>query len=420
MENDDAAFIAVDWADQKHVYCLQVAGESKKESGTLEQRPEVIGPWVAKLRERFEGRPIAVAVEQSRGALIHALMSYDFIVIYPIHPNTVARFRQAFKSSGAKTDPLDADQILQILTKHMEFLKPLEPDTEETRLLGRLVEDRRKAVNLRTKHIQALEAALKEYYPQALELCSGNLTSRFAGDLLKKWPSMEAFQQAKPGTIKKFYYGHNIRSSMVVEEAVRISQHARILTTDAAIVESGSRLTLMYSELIKTLNKNIADYDKRIEQVFNNHPEAKIFGSLPGAGDVMAPRLVAFFGTDRTRFQSADNVASFTGIGPVTQSSGKSKSYTPAGLARSLTGRPFTSLPESRFHTANGPAITFNTTQRPKAKVTIPQFVRWLSSGSEFYSGAGKPARLTMMPNTWKRSEKGARSSPRCPEGRKS
>ncbi len=167
---DFAAFLALDWADEKHAFRLQAVGQSKIETGTLEQKPEVLGPWLAKLRERFGGRPIAVGLEQSRGALIHALMAYDFLVLYTIHPTTVAKYREAFKSSGAKNDPLDAGQILEILTKHQDRLHRLNPDTVETRLLGRLVEDRRKAVNLRTTHVQALGANLKEYYPQALEL----------------------------------------------------------------------------------------------------------------------------------------------------------------------------------------------------------------------------------------------------------
>src|SRR6266849_3771724 len=202
-----AAFVAIDWADSKHAFCLQVAGESKKESGTLEQKPEIIGPWVAKLRERFGGRTVAVALEQSRGALIHALLSYDFLVLYPIHPTTVSRFREAFKSSGCKDDPLDTEQILEILTKHLDLLKPLNPDTEQTRLLGRLTEDRRKTVDLRTAHIQALGASLKEYFPQAFELVNGNLASLLAGDFLMKWPTFQAFQQAKPNILKRFYYG---------------------------------------------------------------------------------------------------------------------------------------------------------------------------------------------------------------------
>jgi len=324
-QNNYAVFIAIDWADQKHAYCLKVAGETKKETGTLEQKPEVIGPWVAKLRERFGGRAVAVAVEQSRGALIHALLAYDFIVLYPIHPTTVARFREAFKFSGAKSDPLDTDQILEILTQHLQLLKPLKPDTEQTRLLGRLVEDRRKAVDLRTSHIQALLAGLKEYFPQAIELCNGNLTSRLAADLLMKWPTLEAFQQAKPSTIKRFYYGHNIRSPQLIEKVLSLAASAKALTTDPAIVESGRPLSQMHAQLIQTLNPVIDDYEQRIEKVFHDHPEFPLFSNLPGAGAAMAPRLLSFFVTDRSRYQKAENAQTFCGISPVTKSSGKSR-----------------------------------------------------------------------------------------------
>jgi transposase len=320
-----AAFIAIDWADQTHTYSLKVSGEKKKETGTLQQKPEIVGSWVAKLQERFKGQPIAVGVEQSRGALIHALLSYDFMTIYPIHPTTVARFREAFRFSGAKSDPLDTDQILEILTKHLELLKPLRPDSEETRLLARLVEDRRKTVDLRTSHVQAALASLKEYFPQAIELCSNNLTSRLAADLLKKWPTFELFQQAKPSTIKRFFYGHNVRSPEVIERAVELGTSSRSLTTDAAILESSSRICSMHLQVIQTLNPIIEDYEKRINSVFNNHPEAYLFQNLPGAGPALAPRLLAFFGTDRSRYVAATNVQMFTGIAPVTKSSGKTK-----------------------------------------------------------------------------------------------
>jgi len=329
--NDDnsqenyAAFIAIDWADQKHVFSLQMPGQTKKETGTLEQKPEVIGPWVAKLRERFGGQPIAVGLEQSRGALIHALMPYDFLVLYPIHPTTVAKFREAFKSSGAKSDPLDTNQILQILTKHLDLLTPLRPDTEETRLLGRLVEDRRKAVDLRTGHVQALLASLKEYFPQAIELLNDKVSTRLASDFLKHWPTLEAFQQAKPSTLKKFYYGHNIRSPEVMEKVLRLATTAKALTTDPAIVESGSRLSQVHAQVIQSLNPLIDAYEKRIEKLFNAHAEAKLFTGLPGAGPALAPRLLAFFGTDRSRYETAENVHNFTGIAPVTKSSGKSR-----------------------------------------------------------------------------------------------
>ena len=321
---DFAAFVAIDWADQEHVFRLQVAGRTDPETGTLEQKPEAIGPWVAQLRERFPGGRVAIALEQSRGALIHALLSYDFLVLYPIHPRTVARFREAFKSSGAKSDPLDADQILEILTKHLERLHPLNPDTEATRLLGRLVEDRRRAVELRTGHLQALTASLKEYFPQALELVSGNLTSELAAAFLEKWPTFAAFQQAKTSSLKRFYFKHHIRSSQLIERVLAARQ-GQALTTDPAIVESGQHLSQMYLQLIATLQPLIAQYDQRIAEVFGAHPEAPLFEHLPGAGPVMAPRLLAFFGTDRSRYASANSAQSFCGIAPVSRKSGKSR-----------------------------------------------------------------------------------------------
>jgi len=324
-EPDFAAFVGIDWADQKHAFCLQAAGQKAKESGELEQKPELIGPWVAKLRERFDGRPVAVAVEQSRGALIHALFSYDFLVIYPLHPKTVAKFREAFKSSGCKDDPLDTEQILEILTKHRDLLRPLNPDTPETRLLSRLVEDRRKLVNLRSSHMEALSASLKEYFPQALELVSNNLKSRLAHDLILKWPSFQALQKAKPSQIKTFYYGHNVRSPELIQKVLQIAKSPHALTADAAIVESGSRLSQAYARSIQTLNAEINKYDQRIAEVFQAHPEAKLYTDLPGAGPVMAPRLCAFFGTDRSRYETARNVNSFTGVAPVTKKSGKSR-----------------------------------------------------------------------------------------------
>jgi transposase len=318
-----AAFVAVDWADEKHAFSLQAAGQKKKESGTLEQKPELIGAWVASLRERFGGRPVAVAIEQSRGALIHALLSYDFLVIFPIHPTTVAKFREAFKFSGVKSDPLDTDQILEILTKHMDLLKPLRPDTEATRLLSRLVEDRRKTVESRASHIQALKASLKEYFPQALEILSQNVTSRLAYDFLKKWPTFVEFQQAKPSTVKRFLYGHNVRSPELIEKVQQVARKSQALTTDTAIVASGVCLSQMHAEVIHTLNPLIEQYDRKIETVFHDHPEAKLFQGVPGAGPAMSPRLLVAFGTDRSRYEAAGNLQSFSGIGPVTRSSGK-------------------------------------------------------------------------------------------------
>jgi Transposase len=68
-------------------------------------------------------------------------------VLYPAHPASVAHLREALHPSGAKDDPTDADLLMDLLLHHRAQLHCWKPDTEETRTLQFLVEDRRKLVD---------------------------------------------------------------------------------------------------------------------------------------------------------------------------------------------------------------------------------------------------------------------------------
>jgi transposase len=60
-----------------------------------------------------------------------------------------------------------------------------------------------------------------------------------------------------------------------------------------------------------------------LTRLFQQHPDAAIFASLPGAGDFLAPGLLVKFGDDRQRFPDAASVQALAGTCPVTDSSGK-------------------------------------------------------------------------------------------------
>src|SRR3989442_2441254 len=108
IENEIVAYAGLDWADQQHVICWQAAGSAQVQTAVVQQRPEELQAWVAELRQRFPQGLVAIALEQSRGAVIAALMHFDFLRLYPINPKSLARYREAFASSGAKDDPDDA------------------------------------------------------------------------------------------------------------------------------------------------------------------------------------------------------------------------------------------------------------------------------------------------------------------------
>ena len=104
------------WLESAAAECLAIPGSEKLERLQREHAPEALNEWVASLRQRFRGRYAAVAVEQTRGGLVHSLMQHEFMVLYLINPSTSAKFRGAWKPSRAKNDITDAELLTEILT----------------------------------------------------------------------------------------------------------------------------------------------------------------------------------------------------------------------------------------------------------------------------------------------------------------
>src|SRR5260370_3571364 len=132
-EPEFVAFVGIDWADQKHVWCLQAANSTKRESGELEHKPEVVEAWVSELCQRFGQGAIAVAVEQVEGALGYMMGKYECLHLYSWASTMSASMRQALYPSGAKDDPRDADLLLDLLLQNRDKLRRLTPDNEATR-----------------------------------------------------------------------------------------------------------------------------------------------------------------------------------------------------------------------------------------------------------------------------------------------
>ena len=317
-----AARIGLDWADAHHNLSLRAGGGEAIERRRIAHTPQALQEWVGELRRRFQGRPVGICLELSRGPLVHALAHYDFLILFPVNPLTLKRFREAFAPSGAKDDPSDADLLLELLSKHPDRLRAWSPDDPQTRALRRLTEARRKAVDLRTRLTQQLTAELKGYFPQALEWTGRGLTSPLACDFLLKWPTLERVQRARPDTLRQFYYGHRCRRGDLIEQRIEEIRRATPLTTDPAIVETSVLTVQMLARQIRALGPAIARYEQAIERLLAAHPDAKLFTSLPGAGPALAPRLLAAFGTDRDRFDDAAEVQKYSGIAPVTERSG--------------------------------------------------------------------------------------------------
>ncbi len=149
------AYIGIDWADTKHDICIQPAGSGEREFARIAHRPEDIEQWAHSMYQRFGG-PIAVALELSKGPIVSALQKYNFFVLFPVNPSTLAKYREAFKPSRAKDDPTDAEFAIDLVLRHGERFKPLQPQSIEMRTLVHLVEKRRRLVEDRRRFANRL------------------------------------------------------------------------------------------------------------------------------------------------------------------------------------------------------------------------------------------------------------------------
>lgn len=319
-----AALIGLDWASEKHDVWLWDVATGKSRHRVIEHTPEALADWLSELQSQYPGQRVAVCLEQSRGSLIYALMGHAFLDLYPVNPVTLAKYREAFAPSRAKDDPGDAKLLAEILRLHRDKLAVWKPDDEQTRTLGFLNEERRKAVNLRTKLVLRMQAALKLYFPQALAWLGTDLGTPMACDWLLKWPTLETAQRARPQTVRAFFYAHNSRSAVHIESVLAAIGEARPLTRDAAVLAVHPLTVQMLAKQLRLLHGSIAEYERQIAALFRPHPDAFLFESLPGAGAVIAPRLLTAFGSDRSRHPTAQDMQAYAGIAPVVERSGKS------------------------------------------------------------------------------------------------
>lgn len=139
------------------------------------------------------------------------------------------------------------------------------------------------------------------------------------------------------------------------------------LTTDQAVIESNSLLAQALAREIKVLNESIEAFEARIAQLYHELPDHHLFDSLPSAGEVTGPKLLAALGTDRSRFDSAYEFQCFSGVAPVMERSGNAewthwRFFRPKQISQAFVDFAFLSLRTSFW------AEAFYASQRAKGK----------------------------------------------------
>ena len=264
---------------------------------------------------------VAVAVETSQGMAVEQLLAHGFIV-YPVNPKSAQRYRERKSPCGVKNDQLDAWSLGDALRLDGHGWKPLSPEDPLVAELRLLTRDEVALIEQRTALINQLIAALRDYYPAALEAFD-DWTAPSAWAFVERFATPQALVKAGKRTWEKFLHTQKLYRPTTHERRLEIFARADQFTSTPGVIAARSLLASTLAVMLRTLNQQLAVYRERIEALFAQHPDHDVFGSLPGIGPKLGPRLLAELGSDRNRFDSAQSLQCFAGTAPVTIQSGQ-------------------------------------------------------------------------------------------------
>ena len=311
-------YAGIDWADTHHdALVIDEVGHqvgsvrvAHTKAGLADLNQFLLA--IAKTPEQM-----ACIVETTHGLLIASLLEAGFTV-YPVNPKTVDRRRNA---AGAKTDAIDAYLLAKMGRADVGELRPLNPDSPVVHELKTLTRDQDALIEHQTRLVNQLTACLKAYYPVALQLFA-KLQQHSTLIFLQTYPTPQAASAASVAEIEAtLRKGHHTNPSKAAPQIWQ-TLHQPYLTADAITTRTKSRLMLALVSQLVPLVEQIAAYDKEVTRLFLTHADNEVFSSLPGAGKRLAPRLLAEWGDDRTRYTGSSSVQARAWTAPVAFQSG--------------------------------------------------------------------------------------------------
>jgi transposase len=314
-----------DWSEDHHdVYVMDEAG---KRLGSRRLPEGLAG--ISKLHELIaahatQPEQVVIGIEIDRGLWVSALSAAGYQV-YAINPMAVARYRDRHHVSRAKSDASDAKVLADLVRTDRHNHRPIAGDSAEAEAIKVLARSHQSLIWTRTRHTNALRGALREYYPAALAAFE-DLADRDALAILGRAPtpeqgaalSLSATRSALKRAGRQRYIDARARD---IQAALRSEQ----LVAPAPVTAAFAATTRAAVGIITELNRQISDLETALAAHFEAHPDADIYLSQPGLGDVLGARVLGEFGDDPNRYTDAKSRKNYAGTSPLTVASGKKR-----------------------------------------------------------------------------------------------
>jgi transposase len=311
-------FAGFDWAKDKHDVVIVA-----KDGRIVEQFEfdDTADGWANFQRRIAPYHPLAVAVETRCGAAVDRLLQIG-VTIYPIQPMAAQRYRERKAPTGVKDNCLDAWSLADALRLDGHTWRSLQPEDPLTQELRLLCQDEVALIEQRTALINQLQQAIYEYYPAAREAFD-DWTVPAPWLFIIQFSTPEVLVRAGKRKWEKFLKSNGLNRPETYSKRLEIFANAKQFRGTAPVTAAKSILAVAIAKQLLILDEQLTTYRRRIRELFEQHPDHEIFGSLPGLGDKLAPRLLSRCAGGR--YESPKEMQCVAGTAPVSKLSGRTR-----------------------------------------------------------------------------------------------
>jgi len=319
----ESIYIGIDWSEGKHDICLLNKQGAILQEFVIEQSAAGYATLFEKISQ-FQVEPTTcfIAIETAYNLLLDFLLAKQYTV-FVLPPNMVASNRSRFSSSGRRNDRSDARLIADICRTDQQRLTPWQKDgrqINQMKALLRLIDDLTQST---TRYGNRLRSILLRAYPVAQELFH-DLTTQIALQFLIAYPTQSQAQALSLAEFSRFCQQHRYSHPQRVAQRFAHLQQERSVP-DAAVQQAEEAAIAGLATCLLTFVQQKRQAIKQVQALFAQHPDQAIFASVPGAGELLAPKLLVMFGTHRSRYARPADIQALAGTCPITVQSGKKK-----------------------------------------------------------------------------------------------
>ena len=314
-------FAGIDWASEIHAVCVVDAAGEVVSKFTITHTADGIATLARRLGKLGDPGDIPVAIERPDGRLADLLPEAGHPVV-PVSPNAIKAWRDGEVLSGAKSDSGDAQVIAGYLRLRQRRLRPAAPYCDETRALRTVSRSRTGLADMRVAAASQLSALLEAHWPGARAIFA-DVGSAISLEFLTRYPAPAAAAHLGERRLAAFLVKHGYCGRRSAAELLARLRSAPAGTTKEALTEALRDAVLAQVTVLRALNAAIRDLDRSVTAHPGEHPDGKIFTSLPRSGQINAAQMLAERGDCRQAYGRPDAVAALAGCTPVTRESGK-------------------------------------------------------------------------------------------------